>query len=151
MPTMSNYKGKNITTFQNINLRGLDSSNPGMIKVEGGGFHGTATVNTSYLDQDVAWTLPAKSGGIPLAGTFQISIPSGAVATLGVYSTAVTVSGIRVEDLVMCQFTGAFATAGLSIVSAAPTAANTITVYISNTSGGTLNVLDRTVSYVVYR
>lgn len=145
-----NYKGKNMTTFQSVNLRGLDSSNPGMLKVEGNGFHGTASVNTSYLDQDVAWTLPAKSGGVPICGTFSVDL-QGVQATTFTYSTAVTVSGIRVEDAITVTLNSAVQNSARILVSAVPSAANTITLYFINIGCAAAGLYTVTGAYTAYR
>lgn len=147
---MSNFKGKNITTFQNVNLRGLNSSNPGMLKVEGGGFHGTASVSTSYLDQDVAWTLPAKSGGVPITGTFSVDL-QGVAATTFTYTTAVTVSGIRVEDAVTVTLNGAIVNSARILVGAVPSAANTLTLYFINIGCAAAGQYAITGAYTAYR
>mgnify|MGYP001573841968 CR=1 FL=1 len=149
-----NIGGLNFTNFSNVRLKGTkDGTVPGALRVVAtSAFEGTLSVNTDYQDANYQWTLPAKSGGIPIMGTFRLSLPVGN-AINAVISTAVTVVGLRVEDAVMCTFQRSFATAGIAIVGAVPTA-DVLTVYISNTTGiglNTLNVVDGTVAYVAFR
>lgn len=146
---MSNFAGKNFTTFQNVNVRGKDRDNPGTFKVEGGGFHGTASVNTTYLDKDVQWTLPAKSGGIPISGTFSVDFPAIAATTFA-FSTAITVSGLRVEDGVTVTLNGALASTARILVGAVPTA-DTLTLYFVNIGSAANGLYSVTGAYTAYR
>lgn len=74
---MATYNGKNYTTFSNVNLRG------GSLRTES--------------EDGYVLTLPAKTGTMPISGTFSVQLPAVAATTFA-YSTIVTVSGIRVED-----------------------------------------------------
>jgi hypothetical protein len=142
---MTTYNGQDFTTFRGVNTRGSIA----LRFVADGGFEGTLAIKES-ADQAFAWKLPHKTGTFPIAGTFQVSLPTAAVANGSVVSTIVTVSGIRAEDALTCSLQGAFATAGISLAGAVPGNGN-ITLYFSNTSGGILNVLDRTVAYTAAR
>lgn len=57
---------------------------------------------STYLDTDVALTLPAKSGGIGVTGTFSVDMP----AITSWSETAVTVTGIRREDALVVTMQG---------------------------------------------
>lgn len=101
---MSTKYNRNFTNFQNLHLKGSGTLNgvsiPGMMSVNIGGFEATLAASAN-ADQDVAWTMPAKAGNIPVAGTFTVNM--GAV-TAGNYSeTAVAVTGLRSDDLFLCQ------------------------------------------------
>ena len=63
--------------------------------------YGTIRVRSgTYLDADMAWQFPAKSGVFPIMGTFAVQLPAGVAAF---FSTAVTVTGIRTEDAIIAQ------------------------------------------------
>ena len=65
--------------------------------------YGTLRVRSStYLDTDVAWQFPAKSGTFPIMGTFNVQFPT-ITSTSNVFSTVVTVAGIRTEDALVVQ------------------------------------------------
>lgn len=101
---MANIGGKNFTTFQNIRVNGErnGSGGAGVIRfVATSGLESTLSVNTTYQDSNYQWTLPARSGGIPTAGTFTVNLP--AVSGGNYYETAVAVSGLRAEDLFLVQ------------------------------------------------
>lgn len=101
---MANIGGKNFTTFQNIRINGErnGSGGPGVIRfVATSGFESTLSVNTTYQDASYQWTLPARSGGIPTAGTFTVQLP--AVSAGSYHETAVAISRLRAEDLLLVQ------------------------------------------------
>lgn len=65
--------------------------------------YGTLRIRSgTYLDADMAWQFPAKSGTFPIMGTFNVQFPT-ITSTSNVFSTVVTVSGIRAEDALVVQ------------------------------------------------
>lgn len=93
--------GLNFQNPQNIRLRGT-AGGPGAIRfVATSALESTLSVNTTYQDSSYQWTLPARSGGIPTAGTFTVHLP--AVSAGSFYETAVAVSGLREEDIFLVQ------------------------------------------------
>lgn len=94
---MANYGGENYTNFRGVNLR-----NTAAIRVEmDGGLAGTLSAKASP-DASRAWQFPDKSGTFPIMGTFRVQFPT-ITATSNIFSTVVTVSGIRSEDAVVVQ------------------------------------------------
>lgn len=89
---MATYSGQDFTGFRGVNLRGSIAFRFG---ADTDGFQGTLAVKPSE-DQAYAWKLPAKSGTMPISGTFGVDLP--VVASSGYLSTIVTVAGIRAED-----------------------------------------------------
>lgn len=90
--------GFNFTSFKGINFR-----NTAFARVEmDGGFNGTLSSPASP-DADREWHLPDKSGTFPITGTFSVDLPS-VLANKNVYSTIVTVTGIRAEDALTVGF-----------------------------------------------
>lgn len=145
-----NFAGKSYTSFQNVNVKGKDSDNPGSFKVEGGGFHSTLSVNTTYLDANKAITLPSKSGTLPISGTFAVDFTAVAATTF-LYTTAVTVSGIRVEDglTVTPNFSTIYSSARI-LIGAVPTA-DTITLTFANIGAVGLGEYAKTFGYTAVR
>lgn len=101
-----NIGGNNFTNFQNVRVKGSGTGGtggtptPGVIRfVATSGLESTLSVNTSYQEGNYQWTLPAKSGGLGITGTFAVQLQ----AVTSFAETAVTVSGIRREDAVICQ------------------------------------------------
>lgn len=90
---MANYGGFSFTGFSGVNLR-----NTAAIRFEMGGVAGTLSGPTSGENLARAWSLPDKSGRFPISGTFSVDLPAIGATTVTLYSTAVTVSGIRAED-----------------------------------------------------
>lgn len=72
----------------------------GYISLQSRNTEGTLAAGAS-LEAARAWKLPNKSGTFPIMGTFAVQIPAGVAAF---FSTAVTVSGIRLEDAIITQF-----------------------------------------------
>lgn len=97
---MATIGGADFTNFRNVRVRGTvgnSSSAPGALRVVAtNALESTLSVNTTYQDNSYQWTLPAKSGGIPIMGTFTLHLP--AVSAGSYYETAVVISGIRAED-----------------------------------------------------
>jgi hypothetical protein len=153
---MANYGGRSFTTFQNLNLRGLQQTaqiaSP-MIRMEMGGTAankiGTMTVNTTYIDQDYAWTLPAKTGTFPISGTFSVDFPAVAATTFN-FSTAITVTGIRAEDGLVVSLDSALTSTGRILVGAVPST-NTITLYFVNIGCATNGLYAVTGGYTAVR
>ncbi len=132
-----NIGGRSYTSFQNVNLKGIGATaqiDAACLRFQGGGttagFAGTMTVNTTYLDADKAWTLPAKSGTFPISGTFSVDFPAVAATTFN-FSTIITVTGLRVEDGVTVTLNSALTSTGRILVGAVPTA-DTLTLYFVN-------------------
>ena len=97
-----NIGGLEFTNFKNIRLRGKPGTDaPALRIVASSSLESTLTVNTTYQDAGYEWILPARSGGIPTAGTFTVNLP--AVSAGNYYETAVAVSGLRVEDIFLVQ------------------------------------------------
>lgn len=143
---MATYSGQDFTSFRGVNIKGSIAFR---FAADTDGNQSTLAIKPS-TDAARQYYLPDKSGTLPVTGTFQVSLPTAAGATGNVISTIVTVTGIRAEDALTCSLQGSLATAGISLVGAVPGNGN-ITLYFSNTSGATLNVLDRTVAYTVAR
>ena len=80
--------GENYTNFRAVRLRSSAA-----LRLVGSG--GEATFSVSHLEADRAYSFPDKSGRFPIMGTFAVQLPA---ATANVFSTIVTVSGIRTED-----------------------------------------------------
>ncbi len=95
---MATYGGFNFTSFKGVNLK-----NTAAIRVESDGKIGTLAVKES-MDTDKQWFLPDKSGTLPIAGTFNVSLPVIAAGTF--YRTAITVSGLRTEDGIVVTIQG---------------------------------------------
>lgn len=151
---MATIGDREYTSFRNVNLRGRSNTaaqDTGELRIEGNGFAGTATVNVSYFDKNVAWTLPAKSGGIPITGTFSVDFPAIA-ATTYTFSTAVTVSGLRVEDAITVTPNATFASSATAriLIGAVPTA-DTVTLYFANIGSAANGLYAQTFSYTAYR
>jgi hypothetical protein len=89
---MAVFGSQNFTTFNAVNLRGSVA-----LRFAGSasGLEGTLSIKSD--NEGVrAWQLPAKSGTFPIMGTFNVQLP--AIVAGAFDRTAVTVSGIRVED-----------------------------------------------------
>lgn len=90
---MANFGGFNFTGFSGVNLK-----NTAAIRFVGdGGFVGTLAIRSSQ-DADRQYFLPDKSGTFPIMGTFKVDL---ALNATNIFSTIVTVSGIRLEDAVV--------------------------------------------------
>lgn len=153
-----NIGGRSYTNFQNVNLKGLQQTaqvGSAMLRFEGGGttanFAGTMTVNTTYIDADKAWTLPAKSGTFPISGTFSVDFPL-VSATTYVTSTIVTVAGIRTEDgvTVTPNMTGATCSTCRILFGAVP-GDGTITLYFANIGSAAYALAAQVFSYTAVR
>ena len=95
---MANYGGQNFTSFSGVNIKGSI-----MLRTEGVDVAGTLKADLSE-GLGRAWTFPNKSGTFPIMGTFSVDLP---VIVTGDFSrTAVTVSGIRVEDGIVVTIQG---------------------------------------------
>lgn len=162
---MSTKYNRNFTNFQNISVRGSGTTsgvpNSGMIEMNAVGFAGTLAANSDYVDQSLAWTLPAKSGIVPIAGTFAVQL-KGPGAAENSFSTIVTVAGIRKEDGVIVQINGGNpSTSGYDLIgansgatayillSAKPNNGN-ITLMFYNALGAT-SYVNLTCSYLAFR
>lgn len=147
---MATYNGENYTSFKGVNLR-----NTGAIRLEmDGGFNGSVSVKASP-DASRAWQFPDKSGTFPIMGTFAVQLPT---ATKAIYSTIVTVSGIRAEDALVVQLNGAnnasttygFGNStGIILVNSIPGNGN-ITLFFSN-PGNATGYVDLRASYLAAR
>ena len=97
---MAVYGNQNYTSFSAVNLKGSVA-----LRFAGSasGLEGTLSVKSD--DEGLrSWVLPAKSGTFPISGTFNVSLPI--IAANDFYRTAVTVSGIRVEDGIVATIQG---------------------------------------------
>lgn len=95
---MANFGGQNYTSFSGVNIKGSIA-----IRAEGEGVSGTLKMDLSE-GLNRAWTFPNKSGTFPISGTFTVNLP--AIAAGAFDRTAVTVSGIRVEDAILVTVQG---------------------------------------------
>ena len=121
---MATYGGFNYTNFKAVNLR-----TTGGIRFEmDGGKAGTLAV-TSSPDANRQWYLPNKSGIMGITGTFTVSLPT--VSASDIYSTIVTVSGIRVEDGLVCTIQDVINSTARVLLSAVAGNEN-ITLYFVN-------------------
>lgn len=102
--TVASENSANEHPYFHISNAGL-SLGTGFIRLSAVGSSPYTTIRartSTYLDTDVALTLPAKSGGIPICGTFTLHLP--AITAGNFASTNVVIAGIRAEDLFLCQF-----------------------------------------------
>lgn len=148
---MANYGGENYTNFKGINFK-----NTGFIRAElDGGLNGTLSVKASP-DASLAWQFPAKSGTFPITGTFTVDLPT-VLTNKQVYSTLVTVSGIRAEDALTVSFvgeTGTYTYGGsttMYILSAAKPGNGNITLTFQNLGQGTGYLDDLIFAYTAAR
>lgn len=88
-----NIGGQDFTNFRAVNLRGSTG-----IRLQAGNAGATIKADLSE-GLDRAYTFPNKSGTFPITGTFTVNLQ--AITSWG--ETAVTVSGIRREDALVCQ------------------------------------------------
>ena len=102
---MAVFGGSNFTTFSGVNIK-----NTAAIRFTGDGTtQGTLSVKNS-LDAARAWSFPDKTGTFPISGTFTVNLP--AITANSVFSTNVTVAGIRTEDAIVAAVQDTFATIG---------------------------------------
>lgn len=93
-----NVKGANFTGFQNVRLRGTGGLS-GRVLLTGAGFDSTIAIST-LQEADSAVTLTGRPVvNVGATGTFAVTLQG--ITSWG--ETAVTVSGIRREDAVICQ------------------------------------------------
>lgn len=99
---MSTLGGKNFTNFQNLRVRGEAGVDGGAIRLAGvasGGFESTISIS-SLQEANSQVKLDARpTVNVGATGTFAVQMP----AVTSWSETAVTVSGIRREDAVVCQ------------------------------------------------
>lgn len=93
-----NVKGANFTNFQNLRLRGTGGLS-GRVLLTGAGFDSTLSVSTLQEADSAAVVTGRPVVNIGSTGTFAVTLQ--AITSFG--ETAVTVSGIRREDAVVCQ------------------------------------------------
>ncbi len=148
---MSTKGGFNYTTFQGVNLR----TSAGISFEMDGGFRGTVSV-TASPDANRKWSLPDKDGKFPIMGTFTVDLPA-ALANIAVYSTAVTVAGIRAEDALVVNFlkeSGTYtygATTTRYILNGAVPGNGNITLHFQNLGQGTGYLDDLQFAYLATR
>ena len=130
---MSNFNGKNFTTFQNVNLRGTGG--------ESGALRNDA-------EDGYVVSLPKKAGVFPISGTFAVNLPSMSAATQ-IYTTVSTVAGIRAEDGISVTLMASFDNTARILVAA--TAGNgQITTQWYNL-GVAVNADDYTIAFTAVR
>ncbi len=139
----------NFTNFRGVRMRQTAAIN---ITLDGG-FEGTVSV-PSGSEANKSWQFPDKSGVLPIMGTFALQLPS---ATTAMFSTVVTVSGIRAEDGICVQMMGGksgssygFAQSTGYLVSSAVPGNGNITLYFNNLGNATAYV-DMVMSYLAVR
>ena len=152
---MANYGGRNFTGFSNVNLKG-SGEDPGVLRTEVNGFAATVSVSETYADQALAWSFPAKSGTFPIMGTFRVQLPATSTSVT-LFSTAITVSGIRTEDAV-AVFPNKGASAGYSFTNSGGTARALIAceagdgqIVLTFQNTGTTGYVDQIYSYLAMR
>jgi len=100
--------GKNFTNFQNVRVKG-DSGGPGVFRIRtSSAFEGLLTTDADYADANYTYTLPAKTGGIGVTGTFTVAMPAIGAGAFG--ETNVVVAGIRAEDALLVTMQDTFNT-----------------------------------------
>lgn len=131
---MANYGTGDYTNFRNLRVRGNvgDAGNdPGAVRfVATSAFEGTLAMDGTYSDQNYSYTLPAKSGKFGVSGTFLVGLPAISAAT-GIYTTAVTVAGLRAEDGLVVNASFAVDSTARIFLGAVPSA-NTVTLSFYN-------------------
>ena len=90
---MATFGGQDYTNFRAVSLRGSVN-----LRFAVDAAAGTLRADLSE-GLDRAYTLPNKSGTLPISGTFTVNL--GVVAANDILSTNVTVSGIRAEDAIV--------------------------------------------------
>ena len=126
--TVGSGNSANEHPYFHVSNAGL-SAGTGFIRLTNVGSSPYTTIRArtaTYLDTDVALSLPAKSGLIGISGTFTVHVP--ALAADALSQTTVVISGIRSEDGFLANFmSGAYETAittnrgYLTLLSARPT------------------------------
>lgn len=110
--TVGSENSANEHPYLHISNAGL-SLGTGFIRLSAVGSSPYTTIRartSTYLDTDVALSLPAKSGLIGISGTFTVHVP--ALAADAISQTTVVISGIRSEDGFLCNFvSGVYETA----------------------------------------
>ena len=101
---MATYGGQDYTGHKAINLENSIS-----IRIWSGSAAGTFKADLSE-GINRAYTFPNKSGTFGVSGTFTVNLP--AITAFSVYSTNVTVAGIRTEDAIVAAVQDTFATIG---------------------------------------
>jgi len=144
---MATYSGFDFTTVRGVNLK-----NSAAIRVQSEGFTHTVGVKNA-ADQDLAWYFPQKSGTFPIAGTFEVNLPAMTAATE--YGTNVTITGIRVEDGLVCSIQK-MGTTGLSerayplIAGVQPGAGGALITFFNPSASATV-YSDLTIAYAAVR
>lgn len=129
---MASYGGQDFTSFRGVNTK---SSIAMRFAADVSGNESTLSVKAS-LDGPRAFVFPDKSGTFGVTGTFVAQLPA-VTSTSSMFSTVVTVAGIRAEDgLVVSLQGGTSATYGT---------ATTAKIFYSATPGNgniTLNFMN---------
>ena len=141
--------------FEFTGLRGVELSNTAAIRLgRANDVHGTLAIPNDD-ESGRAWRLPAKSGSLPIMGTFAVQLPAAVAAE---FSTVVTVSGIRVEDALVVHLNGANVatttygfdnSTGHILVQSVPGNGN-ITLFFGN-PGNSTGYVDLRASYLAMR
>ena len=126
--TVGSGNSANEHPYFHVSNAGL-SAGTGFIRLTNVGSSPYTTIRArtaTYLDTDVAISLPAKSGLIGISGTFTVMVPALAGGALS--QTAIVITGTRAEDGLVANFmSGAYETAittnrgYLTLLSARPT------------------------------
>jgi hypothetical protein len=139
---MSTQSGKDYTSFRNVNLRG-EPGVSGSIRTERDGEAGVASV-------------PIKTGILPIMGTFRVQLPATSTSNT-LYSTIVTVSGIRTEDA-LAVYANKGVSAGYSFTNSGGTARTLVAAEAGNgqitltfLNIGTTGYVDQIYSYLAAR
>lgn len=145
---MANFGGQNFTSFSGVNIKGSVA-----LRMEGVDIGGTLRADLSE-GLDRAWTLPNKSGTFPISGTFTVNLP--AIVANDFARTAVTVSGIRVEDAILVTIQGdSLKNAGAiqhpAVLIAAKAGNGSMTLTFASPSGTTTAYQDIICAYTAVR
>ena len=141
---MANYNGQNHTSFSGVNVKGTIA-----LRVSVGASGMESTLSARSDDEGVrAWQFPAKSGAFPISGTFVVNLPAMTAATQ-IYSTVVTVAGIRAEDGLTCNMQSAFDNTARILLASVP-GNGQVTMYWYNL-GVAVNSDDYTIGFTAVR
>ena len=147
---MSVYGGFNFTGFSGVNLK-----NTAAVRFGQSGSDVAGTLSVQSDDENArSWRLPAKSGTFPISGTFLVNLP--AITGSNFARTAVTVSGIRLEDGIVATIQGdplknAGATQHPAVLIAASAGNGSITLTFASLSTTTTAYQDIPVAYTAVR
>lgn len=146
---MSVISGKNYTSFTNVRLKGQAGASSADVRLADSA--GTDTVLVAPTNEgEKTLTLPNKSGKMCIQGTVVVHLPAIAATTF-IYSTVVTVAGIRTEDALTCSMQVATIYTSARILSAAVPGNGSITLTFANIGAVGLGEYGLVLGYVASR